>query len=211
MKQLLIISLIIAAGAVLPLASQEKDVAKEVSNPVFLPKPLDDDWTRWIVGEWEGSGESDAGKGKFRVKAELDLNGQFLIMKGQAEITEISSEYLKDTMNATDEELEKFQGSVFKSLQLYTIDPKTGEIIGYLFDSLRCIATGRGKRDGNKEIMEWQWSGNGQGTSIGITEKVDNDKLIFTEKYTLPDGSIMEDKGQMTRCKKTAISRDEQK
>lgn len=177
-------------------------MAKESRPSVFLPKPVDDDWSKWLVGEWEGSGESNAGKGKGWVQIELGLNGQFLIMKGQAEITQITPEqrqYLKDTLHASDEDIEKFQSSTFKSLEIHTIDPKTGEIIGYLFDSLRCIAKGRGKREGNKEIMQWQWSGSGQGSSIRITEKVSDDKIIMTEKYTLPDGSSMEDKGEMTR------------
>ena len=177
-------------------------MAKESRPSVFLPKPIDDDWSKWLVGEWEGSGESDAGKGKGWEQIELGLNGQFLIMKGEAEITQITDEqkqYLKETLHASDEEIERFQSSTFKSLEIHTIDPKTGEIIGYLFDSLRCIAKGRGKRQGNKEIMEWEWSGSGQGNSIRITEKVSDNKLIITEKYTLPDGSTMEDRGEMTR------------
>jgi hypothetical protein len=53
--------------------------------------------------------------------------------------------------------------------------------------------------------MEWEWSCQGQGgaSSVRITERVSDDKLIITEKYTLPDGSIMEDKGEMTRKKIT--------
>jgi hypothetical protein len=186
--------------------NKEKEMAKESRPSVFLPKPVDDDWSKWLVGEWEGSGESNAGEGKGWVQIELGLNGQFLIMKGEAKITQITPEqiqYLKKTLHASDEDIEKFQSSTFKELQIHTIDPKTGEIIGYLFDSLRCIATGTGKRQGNKEIMEWKWSGSGQGTSIRITEKVSDDKLVITEKYTLPDGSTMEDKGEMTRKKIT--------
>jgi hypothetical protein len=183
--------------------NQEKEIAEERRSSIFLPKPLDDNWSKWLVGEWEGSGESDTGKGKGWTKVELGLNGQFLIYKGEAEITEMTAEniqYLKQTMHATDEEIKKFRGSTFKELQIHTIDPKTGEVIGYLFDSLRCMAKGRGKREGNKEIMEWKWSGSGQGaSSIRITEKVGDDKLIITEKITMPDGSVMEDKGEMTR------------
>jgi hypothetical protein len=80
-------------------------------------------------------------------------------------------QYLKETLHASDEDIKKFQSSTFKELQIHTIDPKTGEIVGFLFDSLRCMARGRGKRDGNRELMEWEWSGAGQGTSIRITEK----------------------------------------
>jgi hypothetical protein len=38
-------------------------------------------------------------------------------------------------------------------------------------------------------------------SSIRITEKVSDDKLVITQEYTLPDGSIMEDRSQMTRKK----------
>jgi len=206
MKRLSIILLVVMV--ILPSCAkiQKKEIAEEQRPSIFLPKPIDDDWSKWLAGEWEGSGESDAGKGKGWVQIELGLNGQFLIMKGEAEITQITPEqiqYLKETLHASDEEIERFQSSTFKSLEIHTIDPKTGEIIGYLFDSLRCIAIGTGKREGNKEVMEWQWSGSGQGTSIRITEKVSDDKLIMTEKYILPDGSILEDKGEMTRKKIT--------
>jgi len=184
-------------------------MVKESGKSSFLSKPVDDDWSRLLVGEWEGSGESDAGTGKGRVKIEFALNGQFLIKKGEALITEITPEqkkYLKDTLHATDEEIEKFQSTSFKEIEIFTIDSKTGETIGFLFDSLRCVAVGRGKREGNKEIINWVWSVGGQGTSERISEKADDNKLIVTERYTLPDGSKMEDKGEMTR-KKTAAEK----
>jgi len=206
MKKIFVILLVLMVILASCAKIQEKEPAKDSALSVFLPKPIDDEWSKWLVGEWEGVGESNAGKGKGWVKIELGLNGQFLIYKGEAEITQMTGEqkqYLKETLHATDEDIEKFQSSTFKELQIHTIDPKTGEITGYLFDSLRCIAKGRGKRDPNKEIMEWEWSGAGQGTSIRITEKVSDNKLIVTEKYTLPDGSTMEDKGEMTRKKIT--------
>jgi hypothetical protein len=181
--------------------NQEKS-AKEGMPSAFQPKPLNDDWSKSLVGEWESSGESNAGKSKGWAKIELGLNGQFLIKKGEAKITEITSEqkqYLKEIMHASDEDIAKFQSSTFKSIEIYTIEPRTGEIIGYLFDSMRCIAKGTGRREGNKEIMQWQWSAQGQGSSTRITEKVSADKLVITEKYTMPDSSIMEDKWEMIR------------
>jgi hypothetical protein len=67
---------------------------------------------------------------------------------------------------------------------------------------MRCIAEGRGSRKGNKEIMEWKWSGNSQGvTSVGITEKIDENRFAVSHKYTLPDGNTMEEKMEMTRKK----------
>lgn len=96
--------------------------------------------------------------------------------------------------------LKDCKSNPFKELQLHTIDPKTGERIGYLFDSQRCIAKGTGRLEGNKEIMEWEWSGTAQGaTSISIVEKISNNKFTINHKYTLPDGKRMEDRGVMTR------------
>lgn len=90
----------------------------------------------------------------------------------------------------------------FKVLQLHTIDPKTGERIGYLFDSLRCIAKGTGKRQGNKEIVERVWFAQAQGaTSVSIIEKIKDNKFTINHKYILPDGSKMKDKIEMTRKK----------
>ena len=98
--------------------------------------------------------------------------------------------------------LKDCKSNPFKELQLHTIDPKTGERIGYLFDSLRFIAKGTGRLEGNKEIMEWEWSGTGQGaTSVGIMERISDNKFIGTHKYTLPNGKKMEEKLVLTRKK----------
>jgi hypothetical protein len=90
----------------------------------------------------------------------------------------------------------------FKELQIHTIDPKTGERVGYLFDSMRCIAIGTGRLEGNKEIMEWVWSGTAQGaTSVRIIERINDNKFTYNHKYILPDGKKMEDKIEMVRRK----------
>jgi len=186
---------------------EEKETVKESGSTSFQPKPLDDDWSKWLVGQWEGSAESDVGTGKVWMKIEFGLNGQFLIMNSESIITERSDEqrqYLKDTLGASDEDIESDLSSTFKALQIYTIDPKTGEVVGYLFDSLRCIAKGTGKRQGNKEIIEWAWSGTAQGaTSVSIIEKINDNKFTLNHKYILPDGKKMEDQIRMTRKKET--------
>jgi len=98
--------------------------------------------------------------------------------------------------------LKDCKSNPFKELQLHTIDPKTGEVIGYLFDSLRCIAKGTGRLEGNKEIMEWKWSVTGHGaTSVRIIERINGNKFAINHKYTLPNGNKMEDKVEMTRKK----------
>ena len=143
----------------------------------------------------------DWAQGKCRLNIELALNGQFLVRKGQSRIISLSDEYIKQLkwQHLSDSDIEKMRNSSFESMEVYTIDPKTGEITGYLFDSLRCIAKGTGKREGNKEIINWVWSGQGQGSSTRVTEKISDDRFISTEKYTMPDGSAMEDKAEMTR------------
>ena len=95
-------------------------------------------------------------------------------------------------MQISDEGVKRYQSLPFKYLEIWTVDPRNGEVIGYLFDSMRCAAQGKGKLQGNKEIVEWQWFVRGQGaSSIRTMEKVSNDRFIATEKYILPDDKTM--------------------
>ena len=204
MKRLSIILIVVMVSLSSYAINEEKETAKESGSASFQPKPLDDDWFKWLVGQWEGSVEADVGTGKVRTKIEFGLNGQFLIMKSEAEITEITDkqrQYLKETLHASDEYIEKSQNSIFEELQIHTIDPMTGEVVGYLFDGLRCIAEGRARRQGNKEIVDWKWSGAAQ--SVCIIEKINDNKIVLDHKYTLPDGNKMEAKTEMTRKKET--------
>ncbi|HUW18356.1 MAG TPA: hypothetical protein VMW16_03560 [Sedimentisphaerales bacterium] len=205
MKNLSIILLVVMVSMASCAINEEKEMAEISGSPSFQPKPLDDEWSKWLVGEWKGTiGLGEMNSEAWR-KVELGLNGQFLITKHQHKVTNEEIQELKKIMHISDQDAKKYQSLPFKYLEIWTIDPTSGEIITYLFDSLRCIARGRGKREGNKEIMEWEWECQGQGgaSSIRITERVSDDKLIITEKYTLPDGSVMEDRGQMTRKKIT--------
>jgi hypothetical protein len=194
------------------MSNQKKEPDKGNMPSLASPKALNDDWSKWLVGDWQGTAKSDFGghkdwvTGKCRLNIEFALNGQFLVRKGQSQIISMSDEYLQQLkgQHLSDSEIEKIRSSTFESMEVYAIDHKTGGIIGYLFDSLGCIAKGTGKREGNKEIMNWVWSGQGVGSSIRITEKISNDKFIATEKYTMPDGSTMEDKAEMARSKKTS-------
>ena len=206
MKHVYIVLLIVMVSMVSCAKMQKKETTKEGGIPSFQPKPLDDDWSKWLVGEWEGSAESDVGAAKVWAKIDFGLNGQFLIMKSESEITEITDEqrqYIKDTLRASDEDIERSRTSTFKDLQIYTIDPKTGKVVGYLFDSQRCISEGRGRRQGNKEIMEWEWSGTGhrkkhrkafQNTNHSTTNcdivKLGKNSVAPTRKWLYYVGSI---------------------
>ncbi len=167
---------------------------------MFFPLPLADDWTKWIVGEWAGAGAGQGGGGHGTARFELALSDQFLICRGASVITELDPDYLKKHLQATDEEIERFRRAGYHMLEVYTIDQKTGEVIGFLFDNLRCVATGRGKREGDKETMNWEWQSGRKSTRI--TERLGPDKMRITERTPLADGKVMEDKGEMTRVKR---------
>jgi len=204
MKRLPVILLAVILVLTSCTTSQREKTDHEKSPSVFQPKPLDDEWSQWIVGEWEGSVEGNAGQG-WSVTIELALNGQFLVFRSQADLTTMPPEqiqYLKEHNRATDEAIERFRSMPFRELDVYTVDPRSGGIIGYLFDSLRCVAEGRGKRQGDKEVMDWQWSVGGQETSTRVTERVSEDECIITQKDTSPDGTVTEGKARMTRSKK---------
>jgi len=181
-------------------AGHQPEITTEpVKHTVFLPPPLTDDWTKWIVGKWQGAGGSDAGKGKGTVRFESALGGQFLIARGESELTELNPEFLKKYMHATDEQIERFKSTGYQSLEIYTIDQDTGEVVGFLFDDLRCIATGRGKREGYKETVAWEWRTGHKSTRI--TERVSDDRLAIIERTPNPDGTVMEDKGELFRTR----------
>lgn len=188
--------------------NQQKKAAEEGVLTLQPPGPLDDEWSRWLVGEWETSAESDLGefknwvKGEGRMRAVLGLGEQFLIVKMDGAVSEISDEYLRylrDAAQASEQDIEALRNLTFESLELRTLDPATGAVVGYLFDSWRCVAKGTGTREGNKEVMNWEWSVGGRGTSVRTTERISEDKLTATEIYNLTDGSTMEDRVQMTR------------
>ena len=173
------------------------------AKPVmFLPPPLTDDWTRWIVGEWEGAGESDAGKGKGTIRVELALSGQFLFFRGESQLSDLNEDYLEKNLHASREEIDRFKSSGYQALEIYTIDQGSGDVLGFLFDNLRCIAKGRGRREGQKEIVDWEWATGHKSTRI--TERVDDDRFVVIERTPLASGEVMEDRGEMRRIRPRA-------
>jgi DNA gyrase inhibitor GyrI len=197
-----------------PEVTVEDDLVTEIQVPLqdaptptnkrgaFNPQPLDHPWPRWMVGQWTGAGESDAGAGRGTMRAELTLNGQFLMITAEAHVEAISAEqeqFLKTQLHATAEEIARFRSVPFRGIELYTVDQPTDEVVGYMFDSLRCIATGRGQWSDKELVMNWQWSSGH--TSTRTTARLSDDKFIAVERIAMPDGSVMEEKGEMIRTK----------
>ncbi len=205
MKHVSIVLLVVMVSLSSCAINKEKEMAETSGPPSFQPNPLDDEWSKWLVGEWEGIVGLGGVKSEAWREIELGMNGQFLITKHEHKVSNEEIQGLKKIMHISDEDVKRYQSLPFKYLEIWTIDPKNGEVIGYFFDSLRRVAEGKGKLQGNKEIVEWQWFAQGQGASsmrsISITERVSDDRFITTKKYTLPDGSTMEGKVEMTRKK----------
>ena len=202
----------VVAGVAFVFTAQAGENDKKSARSEFMPKPLDDDWSKWLVGQWEGSGKSETGGGKAQgsgeATVEMALNGQFRIHRSEAIITEITPEqrqYFKKRRHATDEEIDRFMNEPFRALEIYSLDLRTGEVVGFMFDSLRCMATGRGKLEGNTETVQWTWA-RGQ-KSTRVTKKLGPDKVSVTERIVMPDGSIMEDTGEATRVKEPRIEK----
>lgn len=193
---------VLALCVTLPLIGADPPPGNQPKRPMFLPKPLDDEWSKWLVGQWETTGQTDTGSGKGTVRIELALNGQFRLHTEEGTVTEMTPDqerYLKRNMHASDEEIARFKAAPYRALEIYTTDQVTGDTIGYLFDSLRCIATGRGTRKGNTETVHWQWATGHKSTRI--TQRAGPDKLTVTQQTPMPDGSIMQEKGHATRKK----------
>ena len=196
-------------------------MAEETRASSFQPKPLDDEWSKWLVGEWEVSeGYTDFLGGDVEepnelnreqtgspwLKAELALNGQYIIITNQGatamgDLPDEQMQQLKEMTHASDEEIKKFLSMPYKSMLIYTIDTKTGDIVEYYFDSLRAIAEGRGRVEGNKQTTKWQWPISGDVTSVSIRERLSDDKLAETWMHTMSDGKKMEEKLVLTRKK----------
>jgi ABC-type Fe3+-hydroxamate transport system substrate-binding protein len=59
MKRLSILLLVVMVSLSSCAINEEKETAKESGSASFQPKPLDDEWSKWLVGEWKVvSGES---------------------------------------------------------------------------------------------------------------------------------------------------------
>jgi hypothetical protein len=217
---------ILLAAALAVVASCAMEQEKKVADPPAGPEgaaetsgvglepagPLDDEWSRWLVGRWDISAESDIPgfklwvKGRGQMNAEMALGGQFLMIRMEGKMAQVSDEYLRhlrENLHVPEEEIKALQNLTFSNLELRSIQPQNGEIVAYLFDSWRCVAQGTGERAGNREVMEWKWSLAGAGSSVRITEKVSDNKIVLIEKYTLVDGSTMEDRAVMVRKQST--------
>lgn len=186
---------------VLPSLAQEKKEGKEAEQSMTPPKPLEDDFINWMVGEWDGWTQSPMSKSKDSYKMEWSLDKQFALMHITSKTTEMTAAQKKDAAEAygmSMEDLEKIMQMTYKGMGLLTLNPMTGEPMGYWFDNWRGVYKGTGKREGNREVMTWEGP---MDTEMRTTERVSNDKMVVTFSWKSPKGPMMEGKSEYTRKK----------
>ncbi|RMF67293.1 MAG: hypothetical protein D6743_05130 [Calditrichaeota bacterium] len=159
-----------------PLTAQEKadkPAEGEMSN-YGPPPPLDDAWTKWMLGEWQGTTKSPMGESTDWMKCELGLGGQFqmLTYKSQSAMGE------------------------FTGLGAFTF--VGDEVRAYWMDSWRDMSEGKGKLEGNRMVMEWEGR---MGHHTRTIERVSDDKMVIIAKWTSPDGQPMQARTELTRKK----------
>jgi len=203
MRKTLVLSLVLTAFLALvvqPLptfAQEEKKPMPAEAMSMTPPKPLADDIFTWMIGEWEGWSNSPMGKSQDWQKIEWGLDNQFLMTHYTAKTTEVNPEAMK-AMKMSKEDMDKMAKMVYKGMGPMTINPMTGEIVGYWFDNWRGSYKGTGKRAGNKITMHWEGT---MGSSERTIEKAGDDKMVMTYQEKDPTGKVVEGRTELTRKK----------
>ncbi|MCP5105293.1 MAG: DUF1579 domain-containing protein [bacterium] len=175
MKKIIVMMLVVLVFIVMPVLAQE---AKKDAPPSFAPpQPLDNALMKWMVGDWEGSMNGPMGPSKEWLGYKFGMGGQFLFMEGGTKT---------GAMN-------------YKGIGALTINAKTGVVEGYWIDNFRGMYHGKGKIEGNKNIMKWDGT---MGKSLRIVEKVSENKMVVSVTMAGPDGKDQTFKGELTRVKK---------
>ena len=159
----------------MPVLAQDQEMKKSESEMASMmpPPALDDEFMKWMVGEWQGTTESPMGKSTDWQKCSMGLDGQFLMIDFKSES----------------------DGGNYAGMGALTLTP-TGEVAGYWIDNWRTMSKGAGKREGNVVTMEWESK---MGKMTRVMEKVNEDKFTVAVKWPGPDGNMMEAKAEMTR------------
>jgi hypothetical protein len=142
------------------------------------PKPIEDPLWNSLIGDWEGWTEFPNGKSIDKVEFEWELHKQFF----------------KTQVESKQGEME------FKLTGYTTIDPKTGAMWGYWFDSFRMVYKSTQTQQGNKVTIKWE---GGPAPFERSFEKVGDDKLVGTFKdVDVATGKPVEGKWELTRKQK---------
>jgi hypothetical protein len=176
MKKFILFTLCFFVCLAMPLSAQDQEMQKpeaEMSH-MMPPQALDDDWSKWLVGEWEGSSESAKGKSQEWEKYSFGLDNQFLFSESKS----VTGPMTYQGMGAT------------------TINVESGAVVGYWIDNWRGMYEGSGTREGDKLTMEWKGA---FGTYQRVMQKVADDKYTASWSFTDPSGNKSEGTTEMTK------------
>jgi hypothetical protein len=201
MKRSILLLLAVLVISALPLLAQEKEKPKEAAPSMAPPTALTDDMCAWMIGEWEGWTDSPMGKSQEWDKYEWGLDSQFVIMTTTSKATEMTEEQkakAMETYGMSKEDVEKMMQMTYKGMGPLTINPATGEYMGYWFDNWRGVYKGTGNRDGDKVTMTWEGP---MGKETRTTEKVGDDKMVISIESTDMKGNVTKATTELTRKK----------
>ncbi len=140
------------------LSAQEQELHPE-DMPMAPPQPLNDSWSKWMVGEWAGTTTTEMGKSEDWMKVELAINNQFVLFHYRSKTVEVAPEMIKQMaqqMKISEEKARQIMMTEYQGMGISTRDPKTDKMVGYWFDGYRDIAQGNGMVEGEKSKMHWK-------------------------------------------------------
>jgi len=172
MSRLFKLILILILAGTLPLLAQEEEGEMHMAPP----PPLEDDFMKWMVGEWEGHSKSEMGKSKDHMTCEMGFGGQFML---------------------TNYKSEREDSTVMTGMGAIT-QTKDGKLAGYWIDSWRTMSEGKGSQEGNIFTMEWITP---MGTYVRKTEMVDENTMKITGLMKSADGKEMHSESELKRIK----------
>ncbi|MBD3226355.1 MAG: hypothetical protein GF313_16620 [Caldithrix sp.] len=175
---------------------------QEESTPPGPPQPLNDSWHQWMIGEWKGTSESNMGKTKDWMKVEWGPGKQFLIMHYKGKTTEVKEDALKQAakkMNMPQDKMKEMMMEDYYGIGIMTLNPQTGEPMGYWFDSYRDISKGSGTMEDGKSTMTW--TSKAMGTMKRVVKKVNEEKMTIKMHGQDPSGMEWSGSSVMQRVK----------
>jgi len=197
MKKLFVFSLALLLCFSVSLLAQEEgqEMAKEMDEKKMdkkemdmsefqPPPPVDNEFLKSMAGTWKGTSENPMGKSEDWMKAEMGLDGQFLMI-------EVKS---------------KWEGGKYKGMGVMTLN-EDGTVAGFWIDNYREMAKGHGKIEGNKLTMNWEGK---MGKGTRVTE-MGEDKFTVNASWTMPDGTTMKETSKMMRVDEKMMDKEKMK
>lgn len=183
-KMLILVVGLLVCFSVPMFAQEDKEKMAEHEEHMMPPPPLSENETcQWLVGEWQGWTEHAEGKSEDWEKIELGLSDQMLIRKSKSQMGDMT----------------------YHGLGTLTLNPETGEYIGFWSDNFRGMYQGSGTQEDDTINLSWEGY---QGTYSQVITKAGPDSYTFTYSFTDREGNTMEGKGEMKRVKEMMTDKE---